>query len=68
MHIAQERLTIETTPRETAFGKLKALAAGAAIVRRELGFENVAAELRAQTSGRNHTPSEVLQREGRDER
>lgn len=32
------------------------------------GFEELAAELRALTKGRKHTPSEVLQREGRDER
>ena len=34
----------------------------------ELSFEELAAELRALTSGRRHTPSETLQREGRDER
>ena len=32
------------------------------------GFEELAAQLRALTAGRRHTPSEVLQREGRDER
>ena len=31
-------------------------------------FKEVAAELRALTRGRHHTPSEVLLREGRDER
>ena len=31
-------------------------------------FERLAAELRKLTAGRPHTPSEVLQREGRDER
>jgi plasmid stability protein len=31
-------------------------------------FKAVAAELRAMTRGRRHTPSEVLLREGRDER
>jgi antitoxin FitA len=31
-------------------------------------FEDLAARLRALTAGRRHTPSEVLQREGRDER
>ena len=31
-------------------------------------FRELAAELRAMTAGRKHTPSEVLQREGRDER
>jgi plasmid stability protein len=34
----------------------------------EVSFEDVAAQLRALTSGREHTPAEVLQREGRDER
>jgi antitoxin FitA len=34
----------------------------------ELTFEELAAELRALTSGRPHTPAEMLQREGRDER
>ena len=32
------------------------------------GFEELAARLRALTSGRVHTPAEILQREGRDER
>lgn len=31
-------------------------------------FTDLAARLRAMTIGRRHTPSEVLQREGRDER
>jgi plasmid stability protein len=31
-------------------------------------FEALAAESRRLTAGRNHTPSEALQREGRDER
>jgi plasmid stability protein len=31
-------------------------------------FDEVAARLRDLTRGRPHTPSEVLQREGRDER
>lgn len=31
-------------------------------------FESLAEEFRALTAGRNHTPSEVLMREGRDER
>jgi plasmid stability protein len=31
-------------------------------------FDALAAELRALTAGRRHTPSEVLMREGRDER
>ena len=31
-------------------------------------FRELAAELRAMTAGRKHTPSEILQREGRDER
>ncbi len=31
-------------------------------------FKEVAAKLRALTRGRRHTPSEVLLREGRDER
>lgn len=34
----------------------------------EASFEDLAAELRALTAGRRHTPAEVLQREGRDER
>jgi plasmid stability protein len=32
------------------------------------GFEELAARMRALTAGRSHTPSEILQREGRDER
>jgi plasmid stability protein len=31
-------------------------------------FERLSAEMRRLTAGRVHTPSEVLQREGRDER
>jgi len=44
------------------------------ILRQALGgepneaFAEVAARLRALTRGRNHTPSETLQRESRDER
>jgi plasmid stability protein len=34
----------------------------------ELGFEDLAAELRALTAGRRHTPAEDLLREGREER
>ena len=34
----------------------------------ELGFDDLAAELRALTAGRRHTPAENLLREGRDER
>ena len=34
----------------------------------EPGFEGLAAEFRKLTRGRGHTPSEVLLREGRDER
>lgn len=34
----------------------------------ELGFEQLAAELRALTSDRKHTPAEQLLRESRDER
>jgi len=34
----------------------------------ELSFDELAAELRALTAGRTHTPSEQLLREGRDER
>jgi plasmid stability protein len=34
----------------------------------EPSFDTLAAELRALTKGRHHTPSEVLQREGREER
>ena len=34
----------------------------------ELGFDDLAAELRALTAGRRHTPAESLLREGRDER
>jgi plasmid stability protein len=34
----------------------------------EASFEDLAAELRALTAGRRHTPAEDLQREGRDER
>ena len=34
----------------------------------EPSFWELAAELRKLTAGRKHTPSEVLQREGRDER
>ena len=34
----------------------------------EPSFEELAAQLRAMTAGRAHTPSEVLLRESRDER
>jgi len=34
----------------------------------ETEFEQLAADLRKLTAGRYHTPAEVLQREGRDER
>lgn len=34
----------------------------------EGSFEELAAQMRALTAGRAHTPSEVLVREGRDER
>lgn len=34
----------------------------------EAGFDTLAAELRALTAGRRHTPAEQLQREGREER
>ncbi len=34
----------------------------------EPAFEDLAAQLRRLTSGRRQTPSEVLQREGREER
>ncbi len=34
----------------------------------ELGFDAIAAELRALTAGRRHTPAEVLLRESRDKR
>lgn len=34
----------------------------------DVGFDELAAKLRALTRGRRHTPAEKLQREGRDER
>lgn len=34
----------------------------------ETGFDELAAELRALTAGRNHTPAEVLLRQSRHER
>ena len=34
----------------------------------EPAFDDLAAEFRAMTRGRSHTPAEVLMREGRDER
>jgi len=34
----------------------------------ELGFDDLAAELRGLTAGRRHTPAEDLLREGREER
>ena len=34
----------------------------------DLNFADLAAELRALTAGRKHTPAEILIREGRDER
>ena len=34
----------------------------------EIDFERLAADLRRLTAKRQHTPAEVLQREGRDER
>ena len=33
-----------------------------------VSFDDLAAEMRALTAGRQHTPAEQLQREGRDER
>jgi len=35
---------------------------------RGLSFEEISARLRAATAGRRHTPSEVLVREGREDR
>ena len=35
---------------------------------RNLSFEEASAKLRAATAGRKHTPSEVLIREGREDR
>jgi len=49
-------------------------AAGRSILREALngeadtGFDDLAAQLRALTAGRRHTPAEDLLREGRDER
>ena len=37
-------------------------------VEAEPAFDDLAAEFRAMTRGRRHTPAEVLLREGRDER
>jgi plasmid stability protein len=34
----------------------------------ETDFERLASDLRKLTAGRQHTPAEILQREGRDER
>jgi len=34
----------------------------------EPSFDDLAAQLRAMTAGRRHTPAEILQREGREER
>ena len=34
----------------------------------DIGFDDLAAELRALTADRAHTPAEQLMREGRDER
>ena len=34
----------------------------------EASFDDLAAQLRAMTAGRRRTPSEILQREGREER
>jgi len=34
----------------------------------DIGFDDLAAQLRALTAGRRHTPAEDLLREGRDER
>ena len=33
-----------------------------------MSFDELAARLRERTKGRQHTPSEILQREGREER
>ena len=33
-----------------------------------MGFDELAAMLRAHTAGRKHTPAEILQRESREER
>jgi plasmid stability protein len=52
-------------------GLVKRLLTGSSGVRAESQLKDVlelAAELRALTAGRNHTPAETLQRESRDER
>jgi hypothetical protein len=36
--------------------------------KRRASFKAMAARIRAMTAGRRHTPSEILLREGRDER
>lgn len=38
-----------------------------ALGRPDISFDEIAARLRERTKGRKHTPSEILQRETRDE-
>ena len=52
----------------SAEAEARAILAHALIGEAELGFDDLAAELRALTAGRRHTPAEDLQREGRKER
>ena len=52
----------------SAEAEARAILAQALIGEADLGFDDLAAELRALTAGRRHTPAEDLQREGRKER
>ena len=52
----------------SAEAEVRAILSQALSSEAELGFDDVAAELRALTAGRRHTPAESLLREGRDER
>jgi plasmid stability protein len=52
----------------SAEAEARDILAQALIGEADLSFDDLAAELRALTAGRRHTPAEDLQREGREER
>jgi plasmid stability protein len=52
----------------SAEAEVRAILQSALSSEAEPGFEELAAELRALTAGRHHTPAEQLMREGRAER
>ncbi len=52
----------------SAEAELREILRQALATEEEPNFEDLAAQFRALTAGRHHTPAEELQREGRDER